>query len=288
MPGPHADVTVVMPAMNREGLIARALRSVASQTLTPARVVVVDDASDDGTADAALAEGVEVIRMPERSGSGPARNAGIEAATTTWVAFLDSDDEWLPEHLETVMAHAGGRDLVSAAAVSPAGRWLGSPSRGARRITPRTVLVPSELVVTSATVVRREALVAAGMFRPLLRAQDLDLWIRLLEKGEGVVVGDATVLYHEHAQQAVKDVDLMRRTFERIVSDYADRPWMDVLVRDGALGRVVWDDLRAAQRTRDGAAAAGCLRWFATHPAAVPAVARVLLRRARARARLRA
>ena len=120
-----ADVTVVVPAMNRSGLIGRALASVHAQTTRPARIIVVDDASDDGTGDAARAAGAEVLEMSERSGSGPARNTGIRAATTEWVAFLDSDDEWLPRHLQTVLGHARGHDLASTAAMSTSGRWLG-------------------------------------------------------------------------------------------------------------------------------------------------------------------
>ena len=63
---PAADVTVVMPAMNREALVGRALASVGRQPVAPARGLVVDDASDDGTAAAAEATGAEVLRMPVR------------------------------------------------------------------------------------------------------------------------------------------------------------------------------------------------------------------------------
>lgn len=279
------DVTVVMPAMNRAHLIGRALASVAAQTVAPRRVVVVDDASDDGTAEAARAAGAEVHVMPARSGSGPARNAGIAAATTEWIAFLDSDDEWLPHHLETVLGHARGHVLASTAATSTSGRWLGSPRPGPVPVTPRSMLVPSDLVVTSATVARRDVLEDVGLFRPLPRAQDMDLWIRALERGSGVAVGEATVFYHEHATQAVKDVDLMRAAFDRILQDYAERPWMSRGVRSGALSRVTWDDLRTAQRAHDAPSALRHAAWFASHPAASLALLRVLRQRARCRAR---
>jgi len=283
---PAADVTVVVPAMNREALVGRALASVGRQSVAPARVLVVDDASDDGTAAAAEAAGAEVLRMPVRSGSGPARNAAIEAATTEWVAFLDSDDEWWPEHLATVLRHGGaGHDLVSTCAVSTGGRWLGSPTPGPLPVTPRTMLVPSDVVVTSATLVRREALLDAGLFRPLPRAQDMDVWIRVLERGSGVVVGEATATYHEHATQAVRDVELVRAGFERILDDYAERPWMSPRLRDEALARVVWDDLRAAQRARRTGTVLGRAGWLARRPHATRAVAQVLRQRARARAR---
>lgn len=285
---PAADVTVVMPAMNREALVGRAIASVGRQSVAPARVLVVDDASDDGTAAAAEAVGAEVLRMPVRSGSGPARNAAIEAATTEWVAFLDSDDEWWPEHLATVLRHGGaGHDLVSTCAVSTSGRWLGSPRPGAHPVTPRTMLVPSDVVVTSATLVRRRALLDAGLFRPLPRAQDMDVWIRVLERGTGVVVGEATATYHEHATQAVRDTDLMRAAFDRILDDYGDRTWMDQHLRAGALARVTWDDLRAAQHDRRVADVLRHGRWFVQHPPALLALGRVLDQRRRGRLRAR-
>ncbi|MEJ5866160.1 glycosyltransferase family 2 protein [Pseudokineococcus sp. 5B2Z-1] len=280
-----ADVTVVMPAMNRAHLIERALESVRRQTLAPRRVVVIDDASDDGTADVARHAGAEVLEMPRRSGSGPARNAGISSADTEWIAFLDSDDEWLPHHLQTVLGLAQGHVLASTAATSTSGRWLGSPRPSPEPVTPRRVLVPSDLVVTSATVVRRDALEAVGLFRPLPRAQDMDAWIRVLELGTGVVAGEATVFYHEHDTQAVRDVGMMRSAFERIIEDHSQKSWMDQALRDGALARVVWDDLRAAQRSSRWRDAAGSAWWLVRRPAAVGAVGSVLAQRRRARRR---
>jgi len=282
---PTVDVTVVMPAMNREALIGRALESVAAQTVRPARVLVVDDASDDATADVARAAGAEVLAMDTRSGSGPARNKGVRAATTEWIAFLDSDDEWLPHHLETVLGHVQGHVLATTAAMSSGGRWKGSPHPGAVALRPPSMLVPSDLVVTSATVVSRQAVEDAGFFRPLPRAQDMDLWIRVLETGPGVASSEATVIYHEHATQAIKDVDLMRQAFERILDDYAERPWMSTRLRDGALSRVIWDDLREAQAARQWGTVVHKGRWFLNRPHAVGALARVLHQRHRARRR---
>lgn len=280
-----ADVTVVMPALNREALIARALASVAAQELPPREVIVVDDGSTDRTAEVARRAGAHVICMPERSGSGPARNAGIAAATTEWVAFLDSDDEWWPQHLRRALKHAGPHAMVAMAAVATSGRWQGSPDPGARRIGPVDMLVPSALVVTSGTVVRRRVLTEAGGFRPLARAQDLDLWLRVLERGSGVTVGEATVTYHEHATQAIKDVALMRTSFERILADHRQSPWMTRSLHDGAMARVVWDDFRSALRSSDRRRAIQHARWIAARPGAVKGLSSVLLQRRRVRAR---
>lgn len=280
-----ADVTVVMPALNRESLISRALESASAQELPPRQVIVVDDGSTDRTAEVARRSGAHVLSMPKRSGSGPARNAGIEAATTEWVAFLDSDDEWWPQHLGTALAHSGDHSMVAMAAVATSGRWQGSPRPGARIIGPADMLVPSALVVTSGTLVRRKALMRAGGFRALPRAQDLDLWLRVLEQGSGVTVGEATLTYHEHETQAIKDVDLMRTSFERILADHRGRPWMSPALHDAAMARVVWDDFRGALRRSERREALRHAGWIAARPAALGGLLKVLQQRRRARSR---
>ena len=94
-------VTVVIPAWNRARELPAALASVARQTAQPAEVVVVDDGSTDRTAEVAAAHGARVVRHEENRGVSAARNSGIAAASHDWIAFVDSDDEWLPRHLQT-------------------------------------------------------------------------------------------------------------------------------------------------------------------------------------------
>src|SRR4051794_8058814 len=101
----RAAVTVVMPAWNAARFIEEALRSILEQTVAPTVVIVVDDGSSDATAALAskLHPSVRVIAR-EHNGIGPARTAGVEAATTDLVAFLDADDIWLPQKLERQLA----------------------------------------------------------------------------------------------------------------------------------------------------------------------------------------
>jgi glycosyltransferase involved in cell wall biosynthesis len=104
---PGETISVIIPAYNRERLIGRAIRSALGQSYPASEIVVVDDGSGDGTIDAALKACPEavVVRMPH-SGAQAARAAGIRAATGDWVAFLDSDDWWLPHKLERQMEKA--------------------------------------------------------------------------------------------------------------------------------------------------------------------------------------
>lgn len=261
-----ADVTVVMPAMNRAHLIGRALDSITAGTVQPKAVIVVDDASTDDTVAVARAHGAEVIALEVNGGSGPARNRGIEAADTGWIAFLDSDDAWHPDHLETVLARAGDHVLVAGPGSSTGGRLLGNAWHRDLEIGSLDLLAPGDLVCTSGTVVRRQALLDAGLFRPLRRAQDLDMWIRVLRQGTGLALGEPTFTYHLHEQQAINDTALMRECYTKIVQDCASQPWFSAHDADKAFAKWRWDDLRAAQRSRD---VGGVLReggWFARRP----------------------
>jgi teichuronic acid biosynthesis glycosyltransferase TuaG len=92
-------VSVIIPAYNAEAFLARAIRSVEAQTFRDFEIVVVDDGSTDGTAD--VARGFSSVRyvLGFHGGEAVARNRGLEDARSERVAFVDADDEWLPEKL---------------------------------------------------------------------------------------------------------------------------------------------------------------------------------------------
>src|SRR6266446_940152 len=95
-------VSVVIPLYNKVRYIQRALDSVLAQTYTDFEVIVVDDGSTDGGAEVVACCTDRRVRLIRQSnqGPGPARNRGVEEAAGGYVAFLDSDDEWLPAFLE--------------------------------------------------------------------------------------------------------------------------------------------------------------------------------------------
>jgi glycosyltransferase involved in cell wall biosynthesis len=101
----NALVSVVVPSFNRASTIEAALRSIQRQTCALWEAVVVDDGSVDDGADRVARFALEdsrirLIRHGHNRGAQAARNTGIDAARTKWIAFLDSDDEWIPESLE--------------------------------------------------------------------------------------------------------------------------------------------------------------------------------------------
>lgn len=91
----------VIPTYNRAHLIGRALESVLRQSRQPAEIIVVDDGSTDDTAERVALFGPAVHYLhQENAGAAAARNLGVRAAESEWIAFLDSDDIWRPSHLE--------------------------------------------------------------------------------------------------------------------------------------------------------------------------------------------
>lgn len=186
-----ADVSVVMPAWRAAATIARALLSVAGQTVKPSQVIVVDDGSDDTTFTAAEAmrgtmEGIAlvVLRQPHQ-GAGAARNRAIAEARGTYLAFLDADDEWLPDKLALSLAEieASGAVLVAHdLALIEGGRERVFDCRRhfAAAADPYAANFLRGFIATSTVLARRDAVLAAGGFDATLPSgQDYELWLRV-------------------------------------------------------------------------------------------------------------
>ena len=204
------DVSVIMPAYEAGKTIERALLSIAAQTQRPKEVIVVDDGSADDTVEIVRSlrhrmRGVELrlYRQPHL-GPGAARNRGLAASRGQYVAFLDSDDLWLPEKLERSLKalRSGGCDMVAhnIIEVSEQGervidcrsRWLKNPD------DPLRTLFVRGYVSSSTVVARRDLVLAAGGFDPSLGSgQDYDLWLTILAQSRRFLVfNDALLRYH--------------------------------------------------------------------------------------------
>jgi glycosyltransferase involved in cell wall biosynthesis len=209
MPG-IAPVAVVIPAHNAAATLASALRSVLAQTLTPAEIIVVDDASTDATvAVASSYAGVKLITLPDHRGAAAARNQGISAATSHWIAFLDADDVWLPQKLERQFAclrDAPQASLVFCASLefAPDGRLLGDTFRGGSVSTGNEAwkpLLKTNFVATPTVLAPRALLLELGGFdESLTVGEDQDMWIRLALAGSLAYVPEPLVRVHVRPQ----------------------------------------------------------------------------------------
>jgi succinoglycan biosynthesis protein ExoO len=113
-------ISVIIAAFNVERFVGRAIDSVRNQTIADWEIIVVDDASQDGTPDIAREYAgadprISLIRQTDNRGPSAARNRAIEAARGEWIAILDADDSWRPERLEMLLLLAAktGADLVA-------------------------------------------------------------------------------------------------------------------------------------------------------------------------------
>ena len=197
-------VTVIMPVYAAE-FVGDAVASVLAQTRPADEVIVVDDGSPDGAAIdhvvARVGARVKLLRQ-ENAGAAAARNAGLMAATSEWIAFLDADDQWRPDFLERQMAFLRANpsvDLVWADATivgdtPAAGRTFMSMCPSAGPVTLHSLLAQTCNVLTSTVVVRRRLVVAAGSFDVALRrGQDFDLWLRLVSRGAQAAYQEQTL-----------------------------------------------------------------------------------------------
>jgi glycosyltransferase involved in cell wall biosynthesis len=194
------DTAVVIPVKNRPALVGLAIKSVQQQTRPVDEIVVVDDASDDDTRDvvkslAAADHRIKLIENMRSVGASAARNQGILATKRTWIAFLDSDDLWLPRKHELQMQallHASG-------AIAAFGGWK-EPTGDAHppgTITSEMLRGRNWAGPTSVAVVRRDKLLVVGGFDSTLPScQDWDLWMRLSAHGAFVVVDEPLMTFN--------------------------------------------------------------------------------------------
>ncbi|MGQ0615329.1 MAG: glycosyltransferase family 2 protein [Planctomycetaceae bacterium] len=186
---PMIEYSVVIPARNEERHITGALESVLAQTLAPRAVIVVDDGSTDRTGELAAACGpLQVVRHEISRGLAAARNSGVAAVATPWVAFLDADDRWDATKIarQAEVAAATGAGLVYCGLRSTRGD--GSRDEEVPATVFRTHrLLRRELACRncitgsgSGVLVRTDLLRAAGGFAESLRvSEDWDMWLRL-------------------------------------------------------------------------------------------------------------
>jgi glycosyltransferase involved in cell wall biosynthesis len=168
-------------------MVLRAVSSVLYQTFRDYEIIVVDDGSTDGTREALtpVLDHIKYISHPKNLGVSTARNTGIQASRSPLIAFLDSDDYWLPDKLAVQVDFFSS--LPEASACQTEEIWI----RKGRRVNPRKkhlkpsgdIFEPSLklcLVSPSAVMLKRSLLDEVGFFDPDLPAcEDYDLWLRI-------------------------------------------------------------------------------------------------------------
>jgi glycosyltransferase involved in cell wall biosynthesis len=189
-------VSVVVPVFNRVDTIAIAVLSALDQTIRPSEILVIDDCSTDGSAAAVESLNsplVRVIRRESNGGPSIARNEGIALASGTFIAFLDSDDLWMPRKLEEQLAT---REAVGEPCLVCCGfRTFGLERRSREVIhdytngvaTVRDLLRPAGTPLSASIMMMDAAVAERYNFSEMPALEDLDLAVRLAKAGVPVV-----------------------------------------------------------------------------------------------------
>ena len=198
-------VSVIMPSFNAERFIGESIKSALAQTLGDIELIVADDASADRTCGIvdALAQRdprIRLLRAERNGGPAAARNRAIDVASGRYIAFLDSDDTWLPNKLERQI----GAMRANNWAFSFCGyEVIGSDGAIRGRVgVPNTVTyyqLLSNNVVGCLTAVYDSAIVDK-IFAPSVGRSDLGLWLRILRKiGEGRGINEILARYRVYS-----------------------------------------------------------------------------------------
>jgi teichuronic acid biosynthesis glycosyltransferase TuaG len=232
---PMVEVSVVMPAWRAADTVGRALQSVAAQTVLPREVIVVDDGSDDGTSERAEAMrarlapvSLKVVRQAN-AGPGAARNRAISESACSVLAFLDADDEWMPDKLAVSLRALDDPGVALVAHNIVVRDGDAETSVDCARHLPHgadafVALYKRGFISTATVVCRRTAVEEVGGFdESLPSGQDYELWLSIArnETRRFVLLADRLTRYHVVAGSISSKIGLRRRCAARIAIRHA-------------------------------------------------------------------
>lgn len=297
-------VSICVPAYNAERFLAETLGSVRAQTCPDWELVVTEDGSRDRTAAivhefaASVPQPVRYTRHEPNRGLPATRNAGIEAARADWIALLDADDLWTPDHLATCLAaaEATGADFVHGGSMlfdSDTGRDLKvrAPSPEAVASFPLSLFRNRYVVQPASVLLHRRLWERAGRFDPEFRyVEDRDMWLRCARAGgRFAYTGRDTCRYRKHAAALSTHAAPMAEAAARALDKHLDWEAIPEGLRRDQCAAAWANAARLRWRTQPALAAAhfrrACgirwdLRWWlhgrlcavlALHPSSPPA-----------------
>lgn len=231
-------IGVVIPAYNAAKHIRRAIDSVLAQTRGPDEIVVVDDGSTDDIATVVEGYGsvVKLIRQAN-AGASVARNTGINATTSEWIAFLDSDDEWLPEKLELqiellernprlvwttanfIYCHCG-QNLHTQKLDEAKGRALLNGRDFFEDYF--DAFTKAAAGWTGTMIVKRNVLIEASLFRPgQLRFNDEDMWWRIAYRYPAIgYTPKPLAIYHMYVPDSLTKKHEVPKSLDQLIANH--------------------------------------------------------------------
>ncbi len=246
-------ISICIPAYKAEGFIGETLASVGTQTFTDWELIVVEDGSHDRTEALVnafaktVSQPVSFHRHDANRGLPGTRNTAIGRARGEWIALIDSDDLWMPNHLAEAIscARQTGADLVHTGVImfdSDTGHDLEirAPSAEAIATFPRSLFIGTYPIQPSSVLLGRALCLRVGGFDPNCRyVEDRELWVRLARAGAKIHhTPSLTCRYRQHAGAMTKNAAAMAEGVANVFERNAD-----------------WDALPRALRRQQAASA---------------------------------
>ena len=205
------SISVIIPAYNQAQYLAIAIQSVLDQTFDDYEIIVIDDGSTDNTREIAQSFGEKIRYICQTNkGLAGARNAGIVQATGEYIALLDSDDQWLPNHLNTLITLT--KQHSTASVFYSGARYIDAKGHHLPQLTGNHAVLPSDniyealleanFIIPSTAMLRRKVASEVGLFDecPAIKGcEDWDIWLRLAKQGYKFVgASECTIHYRLH------------------------------------------------------------------------------------------
>lgn len=237
-------VSVIIPTWNRAASIEAAVRSVLEQTHPVLEVLVCDDGSSDATKNIIAAitdDRVKFIEGPRAGRPAIPRNRGIKLAKGNWIAFLDSDDVWLPGKIEQQLAAAAKNNCKASCA--NAFRVLPGQGRTSAylQLKEKTIafdrLIRTNFVICSSAMIHRTILEKTGGFpedEKLKAIEDYALWLRVSTLTDFAYVEEPLVDYLDDAANSIRAEQKENVQREIVMQDFYQWSTMNAVDQDKA------------------------------------------------------
>ena len=247
-------ISVIIPAYNSATYIDECIQSVLYQTYKAHQIIVVDDGSTDCTSNviSKFKNEIEYIYQPN-SGPSCARNKGVALSTGDWIAFLDSDDVWMPDKLEKQVNYMRNRSSVKLVVTDMfEGQHVDceriSTFNNFEGIMEGHIferLLKSSYIYTPTVLVEKNVLLEFGGFNVSMNMmEDLDLFLRIAHKYEIGVLDELLVFRRRHSQNISMSFGALDRRalfWEKVLHDYPDMTDDQVRLVVKQINRSIWE-----------------------------------------------
>lgn len=229
-------ISVIIPSYNRARVLPRALQSVLNQKYGDIEVIVVDDASTDNTeqvVESIKDSRVRYIRLNHNSGACTARNIGVQAARGEWIAFQDSDDEWLPDKLEEQCKHM----QISSADVVFCAFERYATENGEKYIFPHAYVNPGRityeqllfenLASTQTILGKKECFMKIPFKTDFPRMQDWEMMLRMVQQFDVRYFNEVLVRVYEQPDSISRNPEKALEAYEQLRAMHSNTIKMD-------------------------------------------------------------